>query len=352
MQRRAAAVYIALFLVVGAGAYGFMGLTEEPSVSLAGETYTAGDTLTVQDRTYTVGSVDDGSGELTWRDPSAEFSATLENGTTVSPLTLTWDGQVARWSTTLADGTEISTADGTVQIGVNASADPPTAALEPVENDSETETIAVGDTLEFRGNETTVTAVDAEGVTLTWGESYLVSVPNASDPDSVTFRQQLDVSTRLANDPAVYNETVTVDGVESVVWRSNDSTIPLETYLPEPDTASFSEGDSLTYEGSTVTVGNITAGTVPLSWTDERTNTITFSEGANITLAGQSYFAHFPDDSSVQILPHGEAYESYQQQLEEIDYYGERMLGLWGVTILSLIAAILLLGLAYLPVKG
>ncbi|WP_135664882.1 hypothetical protein [Halorhabdus rudnickae] len=352
MQRRAAAIYIALFLVVGAGAYGFMGVTEEPSVSLAGDAYAAGDTLSVGDRTYTVASVDDGSGELTWRNPAAEFSATLENGTTVSPLTLTWDGQAARWSSTLADGAEISTADGTFQLGVNTSTDPPTATLEPVGNDSETATIAVGDTLNYRGNETTVTTVDAEGVTLTWGEPYLVSVPNATDPDSVSFHQQFDVSTRLVNDPAVYNETVTVDGVKSVVWRANDSTTPLATYLPEPDTASLSEGATLTYEGSTVTVGNITAGTVPLSWSDERTNTISLSEGANVTLNGQSYFAHFPGSSSVQILQHGEDYESYQQQLEEIDYYHERMLGLWGVAILSLLAAILLLGLAYLPVRG
>mgnify|MGYP000580873401 CR=1 FL=1 len=355
MQRRAAAVYVALFLVVGAGAYGFMELTEEPSVSLPGETYAAGDTLTVQDRTYTVASVDGsggGSGELTWTDPAAEFSATLENGTTVSPLSVSWDGQAASWSEALAPGAEFPYGNGTYSVSVNTSSDPPTATLTHVENASMNESVAVEDTLSYRGNETTVTAIDDAGITLTWSEPYLVSVPNVPGPQRVTFRQQFDVSTRLANDPAVYDETVSVDGVESVVRRSNDSTVPLETYLPEPDTATFPEGSTLSYEGAQVTIGNITAGTVPLTWTGERTNTITFSEGANVSLNGGSYFAHFPDSSSVKILPHGEAYESYQQQLGEIDYYQERMLGLWGVTILSLIAAILLLGLAYLPVKG
>jgi len=355
MQRRAAAVYIALFLVVGAGAYGFMGLTEEPSVSLSGEAYAAGDTLTVADRTYTVASVDgsgDGSGELTWTDPGAEFTATLENGTTVSPLSVTWDGQAARWSETLAPSAEFPYGNGTYSVSVNTSADPPTATLTHVENASVNESVAVEDTLSYRGNETTVTAIDDAGVTLTWGEPYLVSVPNVSGPQRVTFRQQFDVSTRLANDPAVYDETVSVDGVESVVRRADNATVPLDSYLPEPDVADIAEGSTLTYEGNTTSVENVTADGVVLSWTGERTETVRFSEGANVTLGDRAYFTHFPDNSSVQILAHGEAYESYRQQLEEIDYYQERMLGLWGVAILSLIAAVLLLGLAYMPVKG
>ena len=354
MQRRATAIYVALFLVVGAGAYGFMGLTEEPTVSLTGEAYSAGDTLTVQGQTYTVASVDgsgSGSGELSRTVPAAHFSATLDNGTTVSPLSVSWDSQSARWSSTLADGDEI-TSDGTAyRVSVNTSVEPPTASLTVLEGDGDNATVEAGDTLAYQGNETTVTAIESGAVTLTWGEPYLVSIPNASDPGAVTFVQQFDVDTRLANDPDVYDETVSIDGVESVVRRADNSTVPLATYLPEPDTATVEEGAILTYEGTDATIGNITAETVPLSWTAERTETIRFAEGANITLADQPYFTHFPDSSSVQILPQ-DSYDTYQQQLEEIDYYGERMLGLWGVVILSLVGAILLLGLAYLPVKG
>lgn len=355
MQRRAAAVYAVFFLLVGAGAYGFMGLTEAPSVSLSGDPYTAGETLTVADRTYTVASVDgsgDGSGELTWTDPSAEFAETLENGTSVSPLVLTWDGQAGRWSSRLTAGDDVPYADGTYRVGVDPAADPPTATLEHVENASRNETVAVGGSLTYQGNETTVTAIDSDGVTLTWGEPYRVSVPNASAPESVTFIQQFDVSGRLADDPAVHDETVTVDGVESVVSRADNSTQPLDTYLPDPDTATFSEGDRLRYEDSQVTIGNVTTDGVRLTWSGERTNTIRFSEGANVTLNGQAYFTHFPETDSVQLLPREEAYGDYQQQLDEIDYYDERMLGLWGVVILSLIAAIMLLSTAYLPVKG
>lgn len=354
MRRRAAAVYFVFFLAIGAGAYGFMGVTSAPTVSLPGEAYAAGDTFTVQNRTYTVASVDGaaGSGKLTWTNDSARLSETLADGSTVSPLTVTWEGQQAHWSTRLEAGTTVAFREGTYRVSVNTSVDPSTVTLTHVDNASQNTTVAVGDSLSFHGNWTTVTAVDERGARLEWGEPYLVAVPNVSDPTTVAFRQQFNVSRRLANDPAVYDETVTVNGTPSVVLRADNATIPLSTYLLDPAVATFREGATLTYEGRTVTIGNITTDGVPVYWSGERTNTIRFTEGANLTLAGQPYFAHFADQSSVKILPREEAYRTYQHQLATIDYYHERMSGLWGVTILSLLAAIVLLSIAYLPTKG
>lgn len=352
MRRRAAAIYAVFFLAIGVGAYAFMGTTTAPTVSLSGEAFGAGESFTVQERTYTVASVDGAgeTGELTWTNDSARHSATLANGSTVSPLTLSWQGQQARWSTRLEAGSDVRFRDGTYRVAVNASAEPSTVTLAHVDNTSLNRTVAVGDRLSFRGNWTTVTSVDAGGATLAWGEPYVVAVPNASDPSKATLRQQFNVSRRLGNDPAVYNETVSVDGTRSVVERATNDTMALSAYLPAADSATVSEGDHLTYEGRTVTVGNITADGVPIYWTGERTNTIRLSEGANVTLAGQPHFVHFADQSSVKILPRA-AYDSYQHQREKIDAYQERMNGLWGVTILSLLAAIVLLSLAFLPNK-
>ncbi|WEL20143.1 hypothetical protein [Halorhabdus sp. BNX81] len=354
MQRRAGAIYAAFFILVGVSAYAFIGIAEQPTVSLAGDEYAAGANLDVGDRTYTVENVDaDGdSGALSWTNESATFTVTFENDTTVSPLEVQWDGQRARWSSTLADGSTFAYENGTYRVGVNTSADPPTATLTHVENASMNESVAVGDTLAYRNNETTITAINADGIELTWAEPYLVAVENATDPSAVTFVQQFDVEGRLARDSTVYNETVTVEDVESVVSRPDNATTPLETYLPAADTASFEEGEAIHYAGNETTIERVTADGVTLAWDGVRTETVRFSEGANITLADQPYFTHFSGSSQVQILPRGDAYDTYQQQLDDQAYFTERKNGLWGVTIFSGLAAAMLLGMAYLPRKG
>ena len=354
MQRRAAAIYAAFFILVGVSAYAFIGIAEQPTVSLAGDEYAAGANLDVGDRTYTVETVDADadSGELSWTNESATFTVTFENDTTVSPLEVQWDGQRARWTETLANGSTFAYENGTYRVGVNASADPPTATLQHVENASVNESVEVGDTLAYQNNETTITAIDADGMTLAWSEPYLVAVPNVTDPSSVTFRQQFDVENRLARDDSVYNETVTVGSGESVVHRADNATTALDTYLPAPDTATFEEGETIHYAGNETTIENVTAAGVTLAWGGVRTETVRFAEGANITLAGQPYFTHFSGSSQVQILPREDAYETYQQQLDEQEYFTERKNGLWGVTLFSGLVAAMLLGMAYLPRKG
>lgn len=80
MQRRTAAIYFALFVVVGAGAYGLLGIMSQPAVSLDGPTYGQGDQLSAGGVTYTVDSVGDGEGTLT----ADEEEISLEEGANVS----------------------------------------------------------------------------------------------------------------------------------------------------------------------------------------------------------------------------------------------------------------------------
>ena len=44
--------------------------------------------------------------------------------------------------------------------------------------------------------------------------------------------------------------------------------------------------------------------------------------------------------------------DAYQAQVERQDYYKERMNGLWGISILSGLAGVFVIGLAYLPTRG
>lgn len=98
MQRRAAAVYFALLVLVGAGAYAFLQVgMAEPTVELSGPSYAEGDELTVDGRTFTVDALEVPEGEeegeggeapspegtLTWFNDSARETVTLENDSTV-----------------------------------------------------------------------------------------------------------------------------------------------------------------------------------------------------------------------------------------------------------------------------
>jgi hypothetical protein len=77
MQRRAAAVYFILFVVVGAGAYGFLGVISQPPVDLDGPTYGSGDEFSAGGVTYTVASIGDGEGELSFTNETAGEEETV-----------------------------------------------------------------------------------------------------------------------------------------------------------------------------------------------------------------------------------------------------------------------------------
>jgi hypothetical protein len=86
------------------------------------------------------------------------------------------------------------------------------------------------------------------------------------------------------------------------------------------------------------------------------TEEITLEEGANVTLADDTqYFAHFRtggEEVSVVIAQTAEAYGAYQGDLARQDNFQQRTNGLWGVVILSVVVSLLVVPLAYMPVKG
>lgn len=113
MQRRAAAVYLVLFVALAGGAYAFIEVgASEPAVSLDGPTYAEGDTFSVDGRTYTVTGIsaesgEDGvtrSGELSWFNESAVSTAELENDSTVA-----FEGD--EYTVAVANGTNVSSFD-------------------------------------------------------------------------------------------------------------------------------------------------------------------------------------------------------------------------------------------------
>ena len=194
-----------------------------------------------------------------------------------------------------------------------------------------------------------------ESVVTYQGDEYRVVLETEASPAEARLVESFDTESRLQDDSDVYNETTTIDGTEYVTYRENDTNVPLDEYLPEPTTHTFAVDDTVEYDGETTTVESVTASEATLAWTAAEERSVELTEGENVTLAdGNQYFAHFDthDGLSVVIAQTSVAYDDYRNDLARQEYFHERENGLWGVIILSGIAAFLIISMAYMPVKG
>lgn len=127
----------------------------------------------------------------------------------------------------------------------------------------------------------------------------------------------------------------------------------------------FQEGDRFTVAGQTYTVASIEASEssggghgggggettyeATIEWNNESQNgtqSASVSQHGNVTLGGQTFFAHFESGDSVYL---SSDFSELRQYNHETAQYHEHTNGLWGITILSGISAILLIGMAYMP---
>lgn len=287
MQRRAAAVSVAFFIVVSAASYALIATAEEPHINFENPDHSLkqGDTLTLDGEKYTVSKIEAKmessgggghgggggktlvrSGELTWTNESAQYTETWKNGSTV-------------------------TRDG---------------------------------------------------------EKYTVIINAAEDPSEFTLREQLNKSGILKEDPNADDEMVTHNGTTYVVVRQdgNKTLVPEDEYFPEPNERQYAEGDTFPYNDQRVTVSSVTSKAATLTWTAPRENSVELEQETNVTLQGQTYLVFFPNNETVYLT---QQFQSYHHQQEEIHEFHTQKNGLWGISILGSLAALLLLGMAYLP---
>jgi len=179
MQRRAAAVSVALFLLLAAGSYTLIGAAQQPAVSLEDPDYAVsqGEERTIAGTSYNFSSVSDGSATATWVNESARYTETWAANDTVAI-----DGQnftVAGLNESegvfeLREVQEVDRPtveqDGTTYVVIE---DGENRTLVPRENylpEQEVVEYEVGDGIDYDGNEneTTVAAVSEEEVTVEW----------------------------------------------------------------------------------------------------------------------------------------------------------------------------------------
>jgi hypothetical protein len=234
MQRRAAAAYVAFFLVIAAGSYGVIAATAAPDVTVrpgeAEHTLQSGTTFSVGDRDYTVASISaakqaDRTATLEWVNESERVTETWANNGTVTLENQTYRVLIPNVSSPDAfqlrpepgDWASPSWRDGRQFVDVDIDGDGFVENDVPVSrfiegNESLTNrSIEAAGTFQYDGNETRVATLTNESAELEWTAdvTHTVELSHASNAT-------LDERTFLAYFPD--NSTVYLDSVETTKY--------------------------------------------------------------------------------------------------------------------------------------
>jgi hypothetical protein len=282
MQRRAVAVFVAFFLVMGTLSLGLVVTAESPTLDAEGEELQAGDSFTVSGQEYTVS-------DITVEESEGGGGHGGGGGTTYEAV-FEWTVQDAEYT-------------------------------ESWENNS---------TVEFDG------------------KTWRVLVGDGDDPSTFTLEEQLNKSAILADDPDADNETVMHEGEEHVVVQEDgeERLVDADEYFPAPETREYSEGDTFDYDGNETTVDAVSTDAAELRWTAPMTQSTAAGYRANVTLSDQTFFVEFLDEETILLSTDFAALDNYNEASETHHHHKN---GLWGVTLLSGITGVLLLGMAYMP---
>jgi len=143
------------------------------------------------------------------------------------------------------------------------------------------------------------------------------------DPNSFTLVEVPDQQAILEDDPQADNETVQRDdGEYVVVTEDGESTlVPVGEYFPAPEERAYAAGDSLDYGGNTVTVDNVTAEQAVLVWEATETESIEIEQHSKLTIGETEFVAHFADASTLQLSSDIEGYEAQVAQIDQFQQY-------------------------------
>ena len=276
MQRRAVAVFVALFLAVAGVAGALTATAETPEIALENPEVDASvnDSIDVGGETYVVAAISESEND----DGQTVISGTLERDFTAE-TSVTW------------------------------------------------------------ANESTVSVDDRE---------WRVEIPGENATE-FTLVEVLDRQAILEADDDAENETVTLDDGEyvAVTDENGDRTlVPVDDYFPAPEERSYAKGETLEYDGQSVTVDDVTADGAVLVWETTETETVELAQQSTVTIGDTEYVVHFPDASTLRMSTDIEAYEAQVTEIERFNQYNS---GLSRVLVLSVLSSIMLAGMAFIP---
>jgi hypothetical protein len=272
MQRRAVAVYVALFVLIAGGAGVLTATADSPEIGFENPDFevSAGDSIEVDGEEYVVAEIaevsEGGGGGHGGGGGGTSIVATIERNVTVE--------QSEAW----ANGSTVEVDDREWRVE-----------------------IAGEDPSEF----TLVAVLDRQAI--------LEDDPQA---DNETVERD--------------------DGEYVVVTEDGESTlVPAEEYFPAPEERSHAAGDSLEYNDRTVTVDEVTTGQAVLVWEATETESVEIAEEATVTIGETDFVAHFPDASTMQLSSDMEAYEAQVAQIEQFQQYNSGLTRVLVLALLS-----------------
>lgn len=252
MQRRAAAVYGLLFLVLGAASYSLVATGAQPTIGFENPDHrlSAGDSLTIDGQEYVV----------------SDISAQTEGGGHGAAPTLTRSGQLSTtnessvYTETWANNSSVTFDDREWRVLVPNESDPSEFTLREELNES---AILANDT-----------SADNETVTRN-GTQWVV---------------------------------VERDGETTLV--------PASEYFPAPENRQYAEDDSFDYRGNETTVTNVSAAQASVEWVAPRTLTTDVNDESNVTVGDTQYLAYFPDNQTMVLTSDYRSYSSQVAEID------------------------------------
>lgn len=271
MQRRAVAVYVAFFLLVGSATGVIVTTAQTPGISFENPDHdlSSGDTFEVDGDEYAVAEISEteadggghgGGGESTIvgtveRNRTTEQSESWSNGSTVEVGGDEWDVRI--------EG-ENASSFALVEVLDRA------AILEE-DPDADNETIE-------RDGEEFVAVDDGEG------------------------------ATRL---------------------------VPADEYFPAPEERSYAVGDEFEYDDRAVTVDAVSADAATLVWTGTETVSIEVEQDSQVTIGDTEFVAHYPDGSTLVLSTDFESYEAQLAEIERHETNSDGLWRVMIVSLLS-----------------
>ncbi|WP_255170723.1 hypothetical protein [Natrononativus amylolyticus] len=349
MQFRAGAIYIVLFLVVAAGAYGVIATAESPTVTIdeadADHQLEVGDDFTVNDRTYNVSELTGDTGTLEHVNESAILEVEWSDGDTVQ---LEEDGD--EYTVMINDPEEAEDEADEDDNGDEADDE------EAEGDDADEAEDENGDDADENGDEADDEDAGGDEAEDENGDEADEAEDDAEVPEEDEEAQPETFTLLEDYDEDEYQIEEFEDG-QYVIVEDDDGTltaIPIEEF-DEIEGQTYEVGDSIEFyddETEAVVEGQVvdlSADTVTIEYEGEEVTEHELENGQTVAIDGEEFGVYFPSEDVVYLT---EDIESFEQQHAEIEEYNDQIHGLWWVVVLSLVTVSLIAGLAFMPVRG
>ena len=348
MQFRAGILYVVLFSVIAAGAYGVIATADSPEVTIddadADYVLEEGDEITVGDRTYNVSELAGGSGTLTYIDDEAVLEVEWEDGDSVF---LDEDDEYELHINQPEEAEEEDEEDDEAddeeadedEADDDEEADEDEADEEADDEEADDEET---DDEEADDEEADEEEADDEEAEEDEPQPESFTLIEVFDPDEVDF----EVVERGEEDEPYVIVPDEENDTEILIPLDEFDELDSQTYEVDDDIEFFDDEAELTVEGEVV---EITTETVTVEYIGEEETTYDIDHLEVAIVEGEEFGVYFPTDDQAYLT---EDVDGFEAQFDEVETFEERIEALWWVVALSFITASLMVGMAFMPVRG